>query len=318
MYYGTTEDGKTVERFELGERGGPLVVDIVTYGATITGVYVPDRSGEPDNVVLHYDSLQAYEHQPQQRAYYGATIGRYANRIANGLFALRGTEHAVVANDGPHTLHGGARGFDAVVWEIEAATPHEVVLSHKSPHGDQGFPGNLDVRVRFSVKGETLRIEYAAISDADTVINLTNHSYFNLSPRSHATAAEHVLQIFADAYTPVDDEQIPTGEIEPVEGTRYDFRAPRTIGPEPYDSNWVLPESAAMRPALLLGHPAAGRMLEVLTSEPGVQVYSQNSGGVAIETQHFADSPNHPDFPSTVLPAARPFASATQYRFLRT
>lgn len=319
MHYGTTGDGIAVERFELGERGGALFVEVITYGATITGIYAADRFGEPDNVVLRYPDLQGYEHQPHPRAYYGATIGRYANRIAHGRFMLDGVEQRVFANENSHTLHGGARGFDAVVWNVESASAQALTLRHTSPHGDQGFPGNLEVRVAFTVSGAELNIAYAAACDAPTVLNLTNHSYFNLSPRTHGTAADHVLQIFADAYTPVDAGLIPTGEIKPVEGTRFDFRAPRTIGVEPYDTNWMLRDAdARMHPALMLGHPASGRMIEVLTSEPGVQIYSGNPEGVAIETQHFPDSPNHPNFPSTELRPGATFSSSTLYRFLRT
>lgn len=269
--------------------------------------------------MLGYSDPASYENQPARRAYYGATIGRFANRIACGRFTLDGREYVLSKNEGRHTLHGGARGFDAVVWRVTDADENRLRLSHCSPDGDQGFPGTLDVSVTFTVDGDVLAISYEARADVDTVVNLTNHSYFNLSPRSRATSAEHALQIFADAYTPVDAELIPTGEIAPVEGTRYDFRGPRTVGYEPYDTNWVLrSDEQTPHPALMLGHPASGRVLEVRTTEPGLQIYSGNPQGIAVETQHFPDSPNHPNFPSTLVSAGQTFTSLTRYRFMHS
>ncbi len=306
-------------RFELGERGGALFVEAIAYGATIVGIHVPDRTGARDNVVLHYDDLETYECPPEPKTYYGATIGRYANRIAGARFSIDGAEHVLSANEGGNTLHGGTRGFDAVVWKVEDADSNHVTFSHVSPAGDQGFPGELQVIVRFAVQSDTLTIRYGAVSNADTVINLTNHSYFNLSPRSGAAAAEHALQVFADAYTPVDEQCIPTGEIAQVEGTRFDFSAPRTIGESAYDTNWVLrAHDADVKPAAMLGHPASGRMVEVRTSQPGLQVFTGNTQGVALETQHFPDSPHHPSFPSVVLRAGEVYASATSLRFFHT
>lgn len=316
MHYGTTAGGTPVERFELGDRGGPLVVEAITYGATIVGIHTPDRSGSSANIVLHYGDLHAYEHQPHPRAYYGATIGRYANRIARGELTLNGQTYELSKNEGEHTLHGGVHGFDDAVWSVERATASELQMRYVSVAGDQGFPGELRVEVTFSVRGDTLAIAYSARSDADTVVNLTNHSYFNLSPETGARAADHVMQIFAQAYTPVDSDLIPTGEIAPVENTRFDFRTPRTIGTQPYDTNWVLDPDRTTLAALLLGHPASGRMIEVRTAEPGVQIYTGNAQGIAVETQHFPDSPHHPHFPSTVLRAGELFASTTLYRFL--
>ena len=297
--------------------GDSLIVDVIEYGATIVGIRTPDKAGLIENVVLHYDSLASYEQQPAPRAYYGATIGRYANRIANARFVVNGREYRLSANDGPHTLHGGACGFDAAVWRLVEKDPNRVILAHDSPDGDQGFPGKLSVTVTFAVELDTLRIEYRAHSDADTVVNLTNHTYFALDP-GRSTPADYELTIAADAYTPVSAELIPTGETSGVEGTRYDFRTPRTIGAELYDTNWVLRaggDAHGLRQAATLRSPVSGRRVDVHTAQPGLQVYSGNPGGVALETQHFPDSPNHPNFPSTVLRPGDVFRSTTLYRF---
>src|SRR5579884_1511254 len=275
-----------MRRYSIGDRSGALRVEVIPYGATIVAIDVPDRDGHIENVVLHYDDSTEYEHA-HPRQYFGATIGRYANRIANAEFQLNGRTYRLSANEGRDTLHGGARGFDAAVWEVHDAAQHFLTLSHVSPDGDQGFPGTLTARVTFAVRGDALAITYKAACDADTAINLTNHSYFNLSPGTGASAADHVLQVFAGAYTPLDDRLIPTGEIRSVEGTRFNFRNARPIG-------------------------------EVLTTEPGVQIYTGNPLGVAMETQHFADSPHHPNFPSTILRAGEEYVSATVYRFLRS
>jgi|SRR5579884_550427 len=306
-----------MRRYSIGDRSGALRVEVIPYGATIVAIDVPDRDGHIENVVLHYDDSTEYEHA-HPRQYFGATIGRYANRIANAEFQLNGRTYRLSANEGRDTLHGGARGFDAAVWEVHDAAQHFLTLSHVSPDGDQGFPGTLTARVTFAVRGDALAITYKAACDADTAINLTNHSYFNLSPGTGARAADHVLQVFAGAYTPLDDRLIPTGEIRSVEGTRFNFRNARPIGEEPYDMNFVLGGAEAPRTAALLGHPGSGRIVEVLTTEPGVQIYTGNPLGVAMETQHFADSPHHPNFPSTILRAGEEYVSATVYRFLRS
>ena len=297
--------------------GDALLVDVIEYGATIVGIHTPDSEGRIENVVLHYDSLASYERQPAPRAYYGATIGRYANRIANARFVLNGREYRLTANDGPHTLHGGVRGFDAAIWQVAEKSANRLTLAHVSGDGDQGFPGNLSATVTFAVERDALRIDYQARTDADTVVNLTNHSYFALDP-GRSMSADYELTIAADAYTPVRADLIPTGEIADVEGTRFDFRAARAIGPEPYDTNWILCAKngdRGLRHAATLRSPVSGRKVDVHTTQPGLQVYSGNPGGVALETQHFPDSPNHPDFPSTVLRADAVFESTTIYRF---
>lgn len=242
----------------------------------------------------------------------GAVEGRYANRIANARFELNGRRFTLDANDGAHTLHGGARGFAAQEWAYERASETSVLMSLTSPDGDQGFPGTLRVTVEYAIEeGDALRIRYAALSDADTVINLTNHAYFDLG----GTPAEHVLQIAADSYTPVDGELIPTGKISPVTGTRFDFRKPRVIGSDPFDTNFVLRSPGVLAPAAILSSPRTGRTLEAYTDEPGLQLFTGKSAGVALETQHFPDSPNRPQFPSTVLRAGSTFRSTTLYRF---
>ena len=313
--FGVTDDGQRVERITIGSQADGLSVDLINYGATVVAINVPDREGVFENVALHYDELRDYERSGSPRRYYGATIGRYANRIAGGHFTLDGRTYRLSANDGENTLHGGAHGFDRAVWTVGERSPNAVVLSHLSRAGDQGFPGNLALTVIFAVRNRALRIDYLAQSDADTVVNFTNHSYFNLNP-STGTAAGHALQIFADAYTPVDNELIPTGELRPVQGTRFDFMEPRMVGTQEFDTNFVLRESSEpLREAAMLGHPASGRMLDILTTEPGLQLYSANPRGVALETQHFPDSPNRPDFPSTVLRAGARYTSTTLYNF---
>lgn len=315
MQFGVTEDGRAVEQITIGSPENGLSVGLINYGATIVAVNAPDREGVFENVVLHYDGLDSYEHGPSPRSYYGATIGRYANHIAGARFTLDGRTYHLTANDGENALHGGKRGFDRAVWTVGQRSEDTVVLSHLSPAGDQGFPGNLAVTVIFSVRSGRLRVDYVAQSDDDTVVNFTNHSYFNLNP-STGTAAGHALQVFADAYTPADEHLIPTGEVAVVERTRFDFTQPRMIGSEPLDTNFALRESSEpLREAAMLGHPASGRMLDILSTEPGLQVYSGNPRGVALETQHFPNSPNQPQFPSTVLRAGARYTSTTLYHF---
>ncbi|MFN2448404.1 MAG: aldose epimerase family protein [Candidatus Baltobacteraceae bacterium] len=292
-----------------------LQADIMTYGATVISLRAPRRDGVLENVVLHYPTLEEYEHPPHPRAYFGATIGRFANRIGGASFALNGHTYRLSANDGNNTLHGGARGFDRAMWSVEHTNAARVVLSYVSEDGDQGFPGTLHATVTFTVQQSDLRICYSASCDADTVVNFTNHSYFDLSGGLGDAAQSHTLQIAAGAYTPVDEQLIPLGTIEPVKRSRYDFRRPRMIGAA-YDNNWVLgvrPSGLAL--AARLAHAQSGRMLEVYTTQPGLQFYSGNPSGIALETQHFPDSPNQPSFPSTVLRRGERFTSTTVYRF---
>lgn len=294
--------------------------------------------------MLGYADLAGYVRG--NKPYFGALIGRYANRIARGRFTLDDHAYALALNDGPNTLHGGARGFDKVVWTVEAASASQLDLRYVSADGEDGYPGTLDVRVRYALDGDTgLRIEYAATTDAPTVVNLTNHSYFNLGGEASGDVLGHELRIAASRFTAVDAGGIPTGAVLPVDGTPFDFRTPVRIGARirgghpqlvagrGYDHNWVLDRSTAqpLAHAASACDPISGRCLDVLTSEPGLQFYSGNfldatevgssgsiyrqSAGFALETQHFPDAPNQPLFPSTVLRPGQRFESQTVFRF---
>lgn len=279
-----------------------LKAEIDPLGAALRSLVVINASGRGTEVVATGPAMR----------YGGATIGRYANRIANARFTLDGIAYALAANEGPNQLHGGPRGFDAVPWHTAQAGRDSVSLELVSGDGDQGFPGELRVRVRFRVAHGELSIEYAALCDRDTVINLTNHSYFNLSGGA-VPATDHLLRIDAGAYTPVDEALIPTGAIAGVAGTRYDFRVAKIIESESFDTNWVLASRSAACATLTCD--ASPWQLDIRTSEPGLQMYSGNAEGIALETQHFPDSPNQPQFPSTTLRAGQMFSSNTIYRF---
>jgi aldose 1-epimerase len=292
-----------------------LVVRLTNYGGIIMSILAPDRDGRLDNVVLGHDSVDDYRSNP---TYLGAIIGRVANRVAGARFSLNGTEYQLTANDGKHSLHGGRRGFDQVLWSAEEL-PGGVRLTHRSPDGDEGYPGNLDVTVTYSVTAENeLVVDYHAITDKATPVNLTQHSYFNLAGGGEILA--HVLALEADAYTPVNDNLIPTGEIKPVAGTAFDFRLPRPIGAE-YDHNFVIRRSGpGLTRAAHLADPGSGRALEVYTTEPGIQVYTGNflekpHTGVTLETQHFPDSPNQEGFASVILRPGEGYKSRTVFRF---
>lgn len=279
--------------------GSGIAVEIQPEGATIAKIEAPARDGARANV-----------------AFDGRVIGRYANRIAGASIVVDGRTYQLPANDGPNTLHGGAEGFDKAMWRVADASEQKVRLTHSSPDGDQGFPGRLDVEVEYAVEDDALRITYTAISDRDTVVNLTNHAYFNLRGDENAGIADQILQIFASRYTPVDDALIPTGELASVAATPLDFRQPRPITAFHYDNNWVLDRTEnRLGRAAIAGDPVSGRMLEVLTTEPGLQLYTGNPRGFALETQHFPDSPHHPAFPSTSLRAGERFTSTTVLRF---
>jgi aldose 1-epimerase len=303
---------------------------------------VPDRDGRPANVVLGFDRLQGYLDHPDP--YFGALIGRYGNRIAEGSFTLDGAEHRLPVNNGANSLHGGETGFDRRLW---TATPFDSGLELRlvSPDGDQGYPGTLNVTVRYTLTVENaLRIDYLATTDAPTVVNLTNHSYFNLAGEGTGDVYDHLLQLDASQFTPVDAGLIPTGEIAPVAGTPLDFREPVAVGERiraghaqlehagGYDHNWVLDRPAeGLTRAARVSEPTTGRVLTVHTTEPGVQFYSGNfldgtmrgtggrlyrqGDGLALETQHFPDSPNQPAFPSTVLRPGETYRSTTVYEF---
>ncbi|MBX3442310.1 MAG: galactose mutarotase [Planctomyces sp.] len=327
--FGQTADGQAVHRFTLKNAKG-VVAKIITRGATLTELHVPDKSGQTADVVLGFDDVAGYESEGNQ--YFGCTAGRVANRIAKGRFTLDGKDYQLAINNEPNALHGGVkRSFDKVVWQgVGVETPHGpgVRFAYVSPDGEEGYPGKLTSVVTYSLndKGE-LRIEYEATTEGATPINLTNHSYFNLAGEGSATVLDHTLQVAASKYTPTDDTLIPTGAIESVEGTPLDFRKATRIGDRieeltetanlGYDHNLVLDGTAGeLRKIATLKDPASGRTLTVHTTEPGVQFYSGNflmgqtgKGGkayphrsaICLETQHFPDSVNHPQFPNTVL-----------------
>lgn len=298
----------------------------MTYGAIIVSLRVADRAGTLGNVVLGSDSLAGYL---PNSPYFGAIIGRYANRIAKGRFILDGETYQLAINNGPNHLHGGIKGFDKVVWQAQPiSTPggEGVALSHISPDGDEGYPGTLSVRVQYLLTDrDELVVDYEATSDAPTPINLTQHSYFNLAGPGSGDILGHELMIAADSYTPVDSTLIPTGGIAPVAGTALDFRTPMAIGARSgdggYDHNFVLRGGGGggggggrAGPAARVVEPATGRTLDVFTTEPGLQFYCGNSG-FCLEAQHFPDSPNQPQFPSTILRPGQRFRSRTVFAF---
>ena len=272
-------------------------------GAAMTGIFVPDRAGVSANVCVDAGGSA------------GKIIGRYANRIARGSFVLDGTTFALATNEGRNTLHGGPDGFSKRTWEVAGQSGTSVTFALHSPDGDQGFPGALECRVCYSWSDDdALRIDYTATTDKPTVVNFTNHVYFNLSGDPSRSIAQYRLQLAASAYTPVDAESIPTGQIEPVDAER-DFRTARAVGTATYDCNFVLDGwDGSLRHAATLSDPESGRTLVVETTQPGLQLFTGKPGAIALETQHFADAPNHPAFPSTVLRPGETFTSSTVYR----
>lgn len=324
-------DGQTAYLYRLVNAHG-LRATITNFGGIVTSIETPDRQGHMADVVLHWPAPTDYLHNT---TYFGALIGRYANRIAGGHFTLDGHRYTLPINNGPNTLHGGTRGFDQHLWTVREATPTRLVLTTHSPDGEEGFPGAMDVQVTYTLTDDdALRIDYQATTDKDTVVNLTNHCYFNLNGDERGDILDHVLQIDADRFTPVDANLIPTGALESVAGTPFDFRTPTRIGArirdndqqlrygKGYDHNFVLAERARATPqrAATVYDPATGRTLEVWTDQPGLQFYSGNylatpNTGFALESQHFPDSPNHPNFPTTELKPGQVFRSTTLYKF---
>lgn len=317
-HFGTLSDGTPVQRWTL-ERAG-VRVRVLSYGGIVQSLEVPDRDGRSADVVLGFADLDGYLAHPGP--YLGALIGRYANRIAGGRFTLDGVTYPLARNNAPNSLHGGERGFDKRVWD---ATPvdHGVRLSRVSPDGEEGFPGRLEVAATYTLEADgALRIAYEAVTDAPTVVNLTNHSYVNLA--GSGNAGGHELRLAASRFTPVDADLIPAGELQEVAGTRFDFRQARKVG-SGYDHNFVLDKGLTERAVEVaeLYDPSSGRALTVATTEPGLQLYTADhlSGpfapgdGIALETQHFPDSPNRPEFPSTVLRPGEVFRSETVYGF---
>ena len=336
--FGKTDIGTPVEIYTLKSKA--VEVRIMTYGGIVVSLKAPDKSGKVSDIVLGYDTLEGY--LSGNKAYFGAIVGRYANRIAKGRFTVDGVSYQLPTNDGPNALHGGTRGFDKLVWKAKQI-PNGVELSHVSPDGDMGYPGTLTARVRYTLQENTLRIEYTATTDKATVVNLTNHSYFNLHGQGNGTILDHELKINASHYTPVDPTLIPTGEIAPVEGTPFDFRKMTTIGArinesdeqlkraKGYDDNWVLDNQGQFAKAAELYDPSSGRVLQVWTDQPGIQFYTGNfldgtikgkngnvypyRSGMCLETQHYPDSPNQKSFPSAELAPGKTYHTVTEFRF---
>ncbi|MCC6342626.1 MAG: galactose mutarotase [Bryobacterales bacterium] len=340
--FGQTRNGEPVELYTLTNSNG-VETSITNYGGRVVTLKVPDRAGKFADVVLGFDSLDPYL---GNSPYFGALIGRYGNRIGKARFTLDGKEYKLAANNGPNALHGGVVGFDKVPWKGEEGTGEEpsLKLTYLSKDGEEGYPGNLSVTVVYTLTDRNeLRIDYEAATDKDTVLNLTNHSYFNLAGEGVGDILGHEIMINADRFTPIDSGLIPTGELKPVKGTPFDFTKSTAIGArindrdqqiqfgKGYDHNFVLNGGGGLALAARVVEPHSGRIMEVLTTQPGVQFYTGNfldgsvkgKGGKAypyrsafcLETQHFPDSPNKPGFPSVVLKPGEKFTSTTVYRF---
>jgi len=336
-------DGQSIDLYTLTNRNGMKVI-ITNYGGRGVSLFVPDRAGKVADVVLGFDDLSGYL---EQNPYFGALVGRYANRIAKAEFKLESAEYHVPQNDGPNALHGGIRGFDKRVWtarDLSKENP-SLELTYLSKDNEEGYPGNLSVKVIYTLTDNNeLQIDYTATTDKDTVLNLTNHSYLNLAGQGNGNILNHQLTINADRFTPINTTLIPTGELRPVDGTPFDFRKPTSIGArindddeqlkfgKGYDHNFVVNhKGAGLVLAARVTDPASGRVMEVLTTQPGVQLYTGNfldgsihgKGGkvygyrsaLCLETQHFPNSPNQPNFPSAALKPGQTFQETTIYRF---
>lgn len=333
--FGVTRDGRPVEKFTL--RQGRMTAEILTYGAALRALWAPDKNGEPVDVVLGYDDLTGYE---ENGCYLGAVVGRYANRIAGAACSIDGRRVALEANEGIKSLHGGPNGFDRQVFELAQAAEDGVVLSYVSPDGEGGFPGELTLRVTYTLTGQALRIRYEAVCDKETYCNITNHSYFNLNGGGDAMG--HRLWLAASRFTPVGPDSIPTAMARPVAGTPFDFTAEKALGRDiqaddqqlrnvgGYDHNFVLDPAQGLRRAARLTGDRSGIVMETWTEKPGVQLYTGNfletnagKGGapylprqaVCLETQFFPDSPNHPEWGDIVLRPGRRYDYTTEYRF---
>lgn len=313
----------------------------MTYGGTVVSLEVPDANKQKADIVLGYDRLESYLNR---NPYFGAIIGRYANRIANARFQLNGVQYTLAANNGENSLHGGSRGFDKRLWSVLSAAQNALSLRYVSASGEEGYPGHLTTTVTYSLSEENeLRIDYSAVSNQDTVINLTNHSWFNLAGAGNGDILEHRLRIHGRRFTPVDSSLIPRGELQPVAGTPFDFTSMKAIASgmdtrdeqirtaKGYDHNFVLDGDGALHLAATLEEPRSGRKMEVLTTQPGLQLFTGNTldgsirgkagkiygrhAALCLETQNFPDAPNHPSFPSAILRQGQVFQSATVYRF---
>ena len=333
--YGTV-DGQEVKQYTLSNASG-TVVKITNYGGYVTNIIVPDKAGVKEDVVLGFDSLAGY--LEKGNPFMGCIVGRYANRIAKGRFTLDGKTYELAKNNNGNSLHGGLKGFDKAIWAPQQQGDSSLVLRYTSKDGEEGYPGTLQVQVVYTLTpANELKIDYTAETDKATVLNLTNHSYFNLSAGRDSTILGHKLMLDADRYTAVDATLIPTGELPAVKGTAMDFTKPTTIGTDiakvagGYDHNWVLNKKGdRLSLAGTLYHEASGRFMEVFTTQPGVQFYTGNflngsltgkggrkhiqHAGLCLETQHFPDSPNQPSFPTTVLRPGEKYHEITIYKF---
>lgn len=339
--FGKTKDGQEVDLFTITNKNG-LVLKLINYGATVVDVETPDKNGKLANITLSFPKLEGYT---QRHPYFGSTVGRYGNRIAKGKFKIEDTEYTLATNNGPNHLHGGEVGFDAVVWKAEELKTDKsagVKFSYTSKDGEEGYPGKLDTTVTYSLTQDNqLVIEYEAKAEKPTVVNLTNHCYWNLGGAGSGDILKHELMIAADKYLPIDATSIPTGELADVAGTAMDFTKSTPIGAridelkkEPhttkgYDHCYVLRgQGGALEVAAIVKDPASGRVMEILTTEPGIQLYCGNfldgtegNGGFkqheafCLETQHYPDSPNQPSFPSTLLKAGDTYKSTTVHKF---
>jgi aldose 1-epimerase len=322
-------DGRDVHLYTLQDEDG-FEVAITNYGGAVVSLKVPDRNGVFADIVLGFETLEEYVQNPR---YFGGLIGRHANRIGGGKFSLNGTQYQLTRNNGANHLHGGARGFDKRVWEALDQTDRGAVslrLRYVSRDGEEGYPGNVRAEVSYTLAGYELRMDYEATTDRDTIVSLTNHSYFNLAGCGDILG--HELTLHANAFTPVSEDLIPTGEVQSVADSNMDFRESRPIASGGYDHNFVLSDyDGSLRSAVRLYEPRSGRLLEILTTEPGIQFYSGNFldgsfagkggivynkyAGLCLEPQHFPDAPNHPNFPSTVLKPGEVYRHVSVYRF---
>lgn len=329
-----------IKKYTLKNASG-MEVDCINYGGIITRVLVADKNGKMGDVVLGFDDPNDYQ-KHTEHPYFGAIVGRYGNRIAKGRFTLNGKEYKLAVNNGPNALHGGVKGFDKVFWNVEEMKKENALkFTYTSKDGEEGFPGNLNVSVTYKLTdANEIKIDYKATTDKATPVNMTNHSYFNLSADKDQSILDHVIMINADGYTAVDQDLTPTGETTKLAGTEMDFIKPKRIGKDiakvkeggGYDHNFVLRDASnTLKQAATLHDPKSGRFLEVLTTEPGIQFYSGNfldgklkgkngdaykkNDGLCLETQHFPDSPNHPIFPSTILVPGKELVSTTVYKF---
>jgi aldose 1-epimerase len=341
--FGTTPDGQTVDLYTLTNKNG-MKTSITNYGGHVVTLFVPDRAGHLDDVVLGFDDLNGY--LDKNDPYFGTLVGRYANRVAKGVFQLDGKTYHLAVTNGPNALHGGVKGFDKRVWTARERTGENgLELTYLSKDGEEGYPGSLSVKVIYMLTdANELVIDYTATTDKDTILNLTNHSYFNLNGQGSGNILKHELMLNADHFTPSDATGVPTGEIRSVAGTPLDFRKPTAIGaridsdydqlkvPKGYDQNFVINHHGHdLALTARVTDAETGRVMEVLTTQPGVQLYTANNlngsihgkggkayekrGGLCLETQHYPDSPNKPNFPSTVLKPGQTFHEVTVYRF---